>query len=269
MSQVVGFVGAGRMGEPMVGRLVQAGYRTVVYARKEPVRDRLRTAGAVVVDSVREASAAADVVITCLFSDAQLVQVLDGPDGVLASARPGTPVVSHTTGTVSTVRDLAAAHPEGPVLLDGPVSGSAEDIAAGRLTVLLGGPAQSLDAARPVLASYADNVLTTGALGSALGVKLVNNVLFAANAQAVALGAAVGRQLGIGDDELLHALSLASGNSYAADAIRRTGGFATFGKAATPFLRKDVAACIAATADLGIELGPLADLIAAGPFDIS
>ncbi|MET7772626.1 NAD(P)-dependent oxidoreductase [Nocardia sp. NPDC005366] len=269
MSQVVGFVGAGQMGEPMVVRLVRAGFRTVVYARKEPVRERLRAAGAVVVDSAAQAAAAGDVVIACLFSDQQLLEVLDGPEGVLATARPDAVVVSHTTGVVSTVQDLAAAHPNGPILLDGPVSGSAEDIAAGELTVLLGGPAESVESVRPVLTSYADTIIATGALGSALGVKLVNNALFAANAQLVAVAAEVGRRLGIEDSQLLHALAAASGNSFAADAIRRSGGFATFEQYAAPFLRKDVAACIAATADLGVDLGQLATVIAEGPFDLT
>ncbi|MGH8882616.1 MAG: NAD(P)-binding domain-containing protein, partial [Stackebrandtia sp.] len=133
MSLVVGFVGAGRMGRPMVRRLLGAGHRVVVHARRDKVRDRLRDWGAEVVDSPAAVAAPADVVITCLFSDAQLIEVLGGPDGVLAAVRPGTPVVSHTTGTVATVTTLAGETTGGAILLDGPVSGSADDIAAGTL----------------------------------------------------------------------------------------------------------------------------------------
>ncbi|MGW6117900.1 NAD(P)-dependent oxidoreductase [Nocardia sp. NPDC055165] len=269
MSHVVGFIGAGQMGEPMVARLVAAGHRTIVYARRDDVRGRLRAVGAEIVDSVAAASVTADVVIACLFSDKQLVEVLGGPEGVLAMTRPDAVVVSHTTGAVSTITELAALRPDGPVLLDGPVSGSAEDIAAGRLTVLLGGPSDAVEVVRPVLAAYANAVLATGALGSALGVKLVNNALFAANAQLVAVAAEVGKKLGIGEGQLLEALAVASGNSYAADSIRRTGGFAEFEKRAAPFLRKDVAACLAATAELGIDLGGLGAAISDGPFDLT
>ncbi|MGX1809175.1 NAD(P)-dependent oxidoreductase [Nocardia sp. NPDC055321] len=268
MSQVVGFVGAGQMGEPMVVRLVEAGYRTVVYARRAEVRERLANAGAQVVDSVREVAASADVIVACLFSDGQLTEVLDGPDGALAAARPGAVVISHTTGAVSTIRELAARRADGPVLLDGPVSGSAADIAKGELTVLLGGPDEAVARARPVLASYASTIIATGALGSALGVKLVNNALFAANAQLVAVAAEVGRQLGIEKDQLLDALSAASGNSFAAESIRRTGGFGKFEKLAGPFLKKDVAACLAATTELGVDLGVLGTAIEAGPFEL-
>ncbi|TLF98260.1 NAD(P)-dependent oxidoreductase [Nocardia cyriacigeorgica] len=269
MSKSVGFLGPGQMGEPMVGRLVGAGYRTVVYARKEPVRQRLRDAGATVVDSIAEASADHDVVIVCVFSDEQLLDVLDGPAGVLACARRDAVVVSHTTGAVSTLVGLAEAHPDGPVLLDGPVSGSAKDIEKGQLTVFLGGPDSAVESVRPVLSAYANTVIPTGARGSALAMKLVNNALFAANAQLVALAGDLGRRMGIDEEQMLTALSVASGNSFAAESIRRTGGFAAFEKRAAPFLRKDVAACLEATTALGVDLGRLGTVIADGPFDLS
>ncbi|WP_280382635.1 NAD(P)-dependent oxidoreductase [Nocardia wallacei] len=269
MSQVVGFVGAGQMGEPMVLRLVRAGHRVVVFARRSSVRERVRAVGAEVVDSVAEVAAAGDIVVVCVFSDEQLVEVLGGPAGVLAVAGKECVVVSHTTGTVSTVRGLAAGYPQGPVLLDGPVSGSAEDIAAGKLTVLLGGPGAAVEAARPVLESYAETIAATGELGTALSVKLVNNALFAANAQLVAAAAEVGRRMGIADNDLLRALLACSGRSYAAESIFRTGGLRGFEHMAAPFLRKDVAACLAATADNDIDLGQLSAVIHDGPLDLS
>jgi 3-hydroxyisobutyrate dehydrogenase-like beta-hydroxyacid dehydrogenase len=269
MSQVVGFVGAGQMGEPMVVRLARAGHRVLVHARRPEVRERIQAAGAQVVDSVAEAAAESDVFIACTFSDDQLTQVLGGPQGALAAAGKNCVVVSHTTGTVSTVRELAADSPQGAVLLDGPVSGSAQDIAAGKLTVLLGGPAEAVAAARPVLASYAETIVATGELGTALQVKLVNNALFAANAQLVAAATQLGRSLGVADDDLLRALLACSGRSYAAQAILGSGGLPVFERRAAPFLRKDVAAALAATADLGVELGQLATVIHDGPLALS
>ncbi|MEV5652019.1 NAD(P)-dependent oxidoreductase [Nocardia sp. NPDC052254] len=268
MSQVVGFVGAGQMGEPMVSRLLRAGHTVRVFARKDSVRERLLAAGAELVESVAATAAGADLVIVCVFSDAQLVEVLGGPAGVLAAASAKCVVVSHTTGTMSTVQALASGFPDGPVLLDGPVSGSAEDIAAGRLTVLLGGPPESVAAVRPALESYADTIVATGPVGSALAVKLVNNALFAANAQLVAAAADIGRRLGIEPTGLLHALRASSGRSYAAESIQRTGGLEKFQHLAAPFLRKDVAACLAATTDAGIELGQLAAVIHDGPLEL-
>ncbi|WP_329407728.1 NAD(P)-dependent oxidoreductase [Nocardia vinacea] len=269
MSQVIGFVGAGQMGEPMVVRLVRAGHRVVLYARRPSVRERLKSCGAEVVDSLAAVAESSDVVIVCVFSDSQLVDVLGGPEGLLAKAGPDVVIVSHTTGTVATVKDLAAAYPEGPTLLDGPVSGSAVDIAAGKLTVLLGGPVTAVDVVRPIMESYADPVVATGALGSALIVKLVNNALFAANAQLVAEAVNVGQQLGVADEELLRALSVCSARSYASNSILGAGSVRGFEHIAAPFLRKDVAACLSATAELGIDLGQLATVIADGPLELS
>ncbi|AHH18137.1 putative dehydrogenase [Nocardia nova SH22a] len=268
MSLTVGFVGAGKMGRPMVRRLLDAGHRVQVFARREKVRERVRDWGAELVETPAAVADSADIVITCLFSDDQLIEVLGGPDGVLAAAGAGVPVVSHTTGTVATVTELAKAE-GGGVLLDGPVSGTADDIAAGRLTVLLGGPEDAVRQAIPALESYADPVIATGGLGTALSVKLVNNALFAANAQLVATAVAIGERLGTSGEQMLSALARCSGDSYAAKSVRNTGGLRSFAEVAAPFLRKDVAACLAAAGDLGVDLGDLAAVIKSGPLELA
>ncbi len=269
MADTIGFVGAGKMGEPMVLRLVEAGHRVQVYARRSEVRERLAAAGAVPVDSVAAVGRDAGVVISCLFSDAQLLEVAAGADGLLANTGPDTVVVSHTTGTVSTLTKLTAEFPAGPVLVDAPVSGGAHDIAAGRLTVLLGGPDEAVARAKPVLAAYADPVITTGGLGTALNLKLINNVLFAANAQLVAAAVELAENLGVPETSLFTALEQCSGGSRAAGYVQSAGGVANFGKVVAPFMRKDVAACIEAAADRGVELGQLRTVAETGPLDLS
>lgn len=267
--QVVGFIGAGQMGEPMVRRLLGAGYRVQVYARRAEVREQLAALGAVAVDSVAAAARGAGIVISCLFSDAQLREVAGGPDGLMATAEPGTIVVSHTTGTVSTLTDLIAAFPDGPVLVDAPVSGGAHDIAAGKLTVLLGGPDDAVARAREVLTAYADPVITTGALGTALNLKLINNVLFASNAQLVAAAVELAKNLDVPDASLFAVLEHCSGGSRAAGYVRSAGGVDSFADVVAPFMRKDVAACIEAAADRGVELGQLRTVAETGLLDLS
>jgi len=233
------------------------------------VRERLAAAGAVPVESIAAATRDAGVVISCLFSDAQLLDVAGGADGLLAHAAPDAVVISHTTGTVSTLTGLAAQFPSGPVLLDAPVSGSPDDIAAGRLTVLLGGPDAAVARARPVLGCYADPVISTGGLGTALNLKLINNVLFAANAQLVAAAVELGKNLGVRDASLFEALAHCSGGSRAAGYVQSAGGVESFAKVVAPFMRKDVAACIEAAADRGVQLGQLQTVAETGPLDLS
>jgi 3-hydroxyisobutyrate dehydrogenase-like beta-hydroxyacid dehydrogenase len=265
MPNAVGFLGAGQLGEPMVERLLGAGHDVVVYARREEVRRRLEAKGAAMASSVADLARRSDFLISCLFSDAQLRETGLGQDGFIAKAKPGAVFVSHTTGTLSTLEALRDASPAAPVILDAPVSGTADDIAAGTLTVLIGGPTDAVAAVTPILAAHADPVVATGALGSALALKLINNLLFAANAQLLAAATQLGTQLGVAPDVLLSTLQVCSARSHAADQAHRIGGMERFAELAGPFLGKDIAACREAAAGAGVELGLLGTAVREGP----
>ncbi|HEY4794231.1 MAG TPA: NAD(P)-dependent oxidoreductase [Mycobacterium sp.] len=265
MPSTVGFLGAGQLGEPMVERLLSAGNDVVVYARREEVRRRLEAKGAAIADSVAELARGSDILISCLFSDAQLRETGLGPDGFIANAKPGAVFVSHTTGKLSSLEALRDAATAAPVILDAPVSGTVENINAGTLSVLIGGPSDAVTAVTPILAAYADPVVATGALGSALALKLINNLLFAANAQLLGAATQLGAQLGVEPDVLLATLQVCSARSHAAEQAQRIGGMDRFTELAGPFLRKDIAACREAAAEAGVELGLLETAVREGP----
>ena len=176
--------------------------------------------------------------------------------------------VSHTTGTVATLETLRDSSPSAPVILDAPVSGTVENIDAGTLTVLIGGPSDSVTAVTPILAAYADPVVATGALGSALALKLINNLLFAANAQLLGAATQLGAQLGVEPDVLLSTLQVCSAGSQVAAHAQRIGGMDRFEELAGPFLRKDIAACREAASEAGVELGLLGVAVREGPLDL-
>jgi 3-hydroxyisobutyrate dehydrogenase-like beta-hydroxyacid dehydrogenase len=265
MTTTVGFLGAGQLGEPMVERLLGAGDDVLVYARREEARRRLAVKGAAIASSVADLASRSDILISCLFSDAQLRETALGADGFIANAKPGAVFVSHTTGTLSTLEALRDGSPAAPIVLDAPVSGTADDINAGKLTVLIGGPSDAVAAVTPILAAYADPVVATGALGSALALKLINNLLFAANAQLLAAATQLGEQLGVAPDVLLSTLQVCSARSHAADHAHRIGGMARFAELAGPFLSKDIAACREAAAEASVELGLLGTAVRDGP----
>jgi 3-hydroxyisobutyrate dehydrogenase-like beta-hydroxyacid dehydrogenase len=264
----VGFLGAGQLGEPMVARLLGAGHDVVVHARREEIRRRLEAKGAAVADSVADLARASDILISCLFSDAQLRETGIGPGGFIANAKQGAVFVSHTTGTLSTLEALHDSSAAPPVILDAPVSGTVENIDAGTLTVLIGGPSDGVASVTPILAAYADPIVATGALGSALALKLINNVLFAANAQMIASATQLGVQLGVEPSVLLSTLQVCSARSHAAEQAQRVGGMDRFAELAGPFLRKDIAACREAAAEADVELGLLATAVREGPLEL-
>ena len=268
MVNTVGFIGAGQLGEPMVMRLLGAGHHVLVYSRREEVRARLAASGARLAGSVAELASQSDILLSCLFSDMQLRETGLGPDGFIANAKPGSVFLSHTTGTVSTLEALRDSSPRAPVILDAPVSGTAENIAAGTLTVLVGGPTAAVERVAPVLAAYADPVVSTGELGSALAIKLINNLLFAGNAQLLAAATQLGNKLGIDQMALLSALQVCSGRSGAASHAHRIGGIDRFTEMAGPFLRKDVAACREAATKAGVDLGLLGNVVHEGPLTL-
>ncbi len=123
----IGFVGAGRMGLPMVERLAAAGHELVVYARRAESAAVLGRLGVRSTAELAEVATGADVLLLCVFSDEQLTDIA----GPLAAALPdGAVLASHVTGRESTLRSVAARFPAIAVV-DAPVSGAPDDIRAG------------------------------------------------------------------------------------------------------------------------------------------
>jgi 3-hydroxyisobutyrate dehydrogenase-like beta-hydroxyacid dehydrogenase len=264
----VGFIGAGQLGEPTIERLLAAGRPVRVLARRADVRERLQAQGATVVDT--PAAAAAEIVVLFVFSDEQLLDVALGGDGVLAAMPSAGVLVVHTTAALGTVQRLAQAGAgHGVQVLDAPVSGTAEDIRAGRLTVLVGGDDAAVTRCSSVFAAYADPLLPVGPLGSAMKVKLVNNILFAAQVQLAADAARLAGDLGVEPMRALNALQSCSGASRAMTHLTRFGDVEAFGARVSHYLRKDVAACAQTSTELGVDLGLLGDVARRGPLDLA
>lgn len=260
----VGFVGAGRMGAPMVRRLADAGHDVTVLVRDPEKRSTATELGATVVSDVAAVAHGADAVVVCVFTDEQVRQVCVD-DGLLAAMPSGSVLVLHTTGSPHTAEALAERGRAGGVaVVDAPVSGGPHDIAAGTVTVFAGGDSDAVARVRPVLSSYADPVLYVGPTGSGQRVKLVNNALFAAQIGIVAEAVRLAGRLGVDEATLLSALPHGSGNSRALTSISAAGSAETFIAAVREFIGKDVAVVRATAAELGTDLGLLDTVVEAG-----
>lgn len=268
-ASTIGFIGAGRIGGPMVERLLGAGHAVRLFARRDEVRAHFAQLGAQLVDTPAQAAAETDVVIACVYSDQQLREVATGPHGLIDAMRPRAVLASHVTGTRATVVELAAlARAREAEVVDAPFSGTEADVRAGTLTVLLGGSEQATQRAAGVIAAYAGATLRVGALGTALQVKLLNNLVFATNVQVLLETVRAARALDLPIDTMLQALGHGSARSYAGQALRRAPTPEAFADAVAPFMRKDLAALGATAGEAGIDIARLLQMAMAGPMDL-
>jgi 3-hydroxyisobutyrate dehydrogenase-like beta-hydroxyacid dehydrogenase len=270
MTGTVGFVGAGQMGGPMVERLIAAGWKVHLFARRTPVRRRFARLGAVIQESVAAVARSVSTLIVCPFNEEQLHQIAGGPTGLIANAAVGTVVVQHATVSVEGLTGLATAGAvRGVEFLDAPVSGTAQAILAGQLTVLVGGDPGARERAEPALRAYSSSIVPTGGVGTATKVKLVNNLLFAAHVQTAGAAVRLGESLGIEPGDLLAALAKCSGNSFALDVMRQRGDPGQFAEGVAHFMRKDVAVVERLASELGLATGVLGAVVRGGPFALT
>lgn len=258
---MIGVVGAGRMGRPMLRRLAEAGHDVRVLGRTPEVRRALAGEPAHVVARPAEVAEGADVVLVCVHHDDQVREVcLDG--GLLSALPAGAVVVVHTTGSPHTVEAVAA---RGTDVVDAPVSGGPHDVAAGRVTLFVGGADDTVARILPVLRCYADPVLHVGPLGAGQGVKLINNTVFAARIGLLSHAVRLGRHLGLAESDLLDALTHGSAASRALAGVVRRGSVAEFARSTSEFLGKDLDVVKAVADELGADLGVLAAVLDASP----
>ena len=265
----VGFVGAGSMGQPMICRLLRAGAVVSAYVRRPDVADQLRRAGATVCTSLAEAVHGRKAVFVCLFDEQQLRQVVLAPGGLTELVAAGTVVVVHTTASPRIVREVAGqlakreAH-----LVEAPISGTASDILEGRLTVLAAGDTDIVASIEPLIRTYASQFLPIGELGTASTIKLVNNLLFAANAQLAAEAISMSEQLGIPPQKAIEAIAACSGASEAMCRISMQPSVEAFDAQVGRYLRKDARAALSLADDVGVPNTLLRHVLAAGQLQL-
>jgi 3-hydroxyisobutyrate dehydrogenase-like beta-hydroxyacid dehydrogenase len=203
----VGFIGLGAMGSRMAGRFLAAHHEVVLYNRTPERTKALADRGATVAATPRQLAAEVDVVCSSVANDAALEQVMLGPDGALAGARPGATVIEMSTVNPRTARRLhAAARSKGVALLDAPVSGSTLQAEQGQLVIFVGGEADVYQKCRPLLAVLGSKTFYLGSSGSGATMKLCVNTLLGLGIQALAEAIALGEKAGLERGRFLDAL---------------------------------------------------------------
>jgi 3-hydroxyisobutyrate dehydrogenase-like beta-hydroxyacid dehydrogenase len=233
---------------------VAAGHRVRGYDVNPPAREAAE--GIALAASPREAAKGCDLLCIAVFSDAQLFDVLTGPAGVLSELRSGAVVAVFTTGSIESIRKLAAAAPAGVAVLDTCFSRMQADMARGTMTLLVGGDGVAINRGRPAFESFAREIIHVGKIGSGRAIKLVNNILFAGHLQLANDALRFAETLGLEPRATAATLTRCSG---ASDVMSRfaTEGASGMLELAKRYMVKDVAAAADAARDAGVELGAL------------
>src|SRR3954470_24424165 len=182
----VGWVGAGRMGVALAGRLLAAGHQLSVYNRTGAKAEPLAEQGATIVGSPSELSGC-DVVFTILAGDDDFKHVVLGEDGVLAAERPPAILVDITTVSPDASAEVrATAEARGTALLAAPVSGNPKVAKAGRLTIVVSGPEDAYREVEPLLEQLAAGVTYVGRGENARLAKICHNLMLGVVSQCLA-----------------------------------------------------------------------------------
>jgi 3-hydroxyisobutyrate dehydrogenase len=186
----VAILGLGIMGSGMARRLLSANFRLAVYNRNREKAAPLGAEGAFVAATPREAAARAEITLSMVADDNASRDVWTGENGALGGAAPGSLLIESSTLSPLWIEELAnKAAAQGCRFLDAPVTGTKPHAASGELLFLVGGLAETVEAARPVFSVLGRDVIHLGPIGSGALMKLVNN--FLCGVQAASFGEAL------------------------------------------------------------------------------
>ena len=208
----VGFVGLGNMGMPMARRLAAAGYHVRGYDASAKIMREIASA-----DGFTPAPGltglGTDLVILSL-PDSDVVEHVLLAEGLLDSVPAGGMVIDMSSSDPARTRDLASRATDVDVtLIDAPVSGGVAGARAGSLTIMVGGPPEAFEFARPMLSAIGKRVVHAGEVGAGHAVKALNNLMSAAHLVVSSEALIAGRRFGLDPAVMLEIINGSSGRS--------------------------------------------------------
>ncbi|MBS0532649.1 MAG: NAD(P)-dependent oxidoreductase [Proteobacteria bacterium] len=254
--QVLGFIGIGRMGAPMSGRLMDAGYSLCIYDTNPEATKPLVARGAKLAKSPAEVASASEIVFLSLPTPPIVQAVVLGPNGVNHGNTVKTVIDLSTTGP-SAAKTIAQALGERQVTwIDAPVSGGVPGAEKGTLAVMVSGPKAVADAVDPLLKVFGKTFYTGEKPGLAQVAKLGNNLLAAAAIVLSSEAVAMGVKAGLDPKVMIDIINAGSGrNSATQDKFPKAILTGTFDYGfATALSYKDVRLCIDEAEALGVPM---------------
>jgi len=252
----IGFVGLGIMGKPMAKNLIKSGFVVKVYDRVRAPMDELEQADAVLASSSRECAEGQDAVITMLPDSSDSEAAILGSDGILEGMSQGTIIIDMSSIAPGVSQKIAdACNNKGVDFLDAPVSGGEPGAIAGTLAIMVGGQADVFERASSIFDAVGASTVLCGDYGAGNTTKLANQIIVAANIEAVSEALVLVRKAGLDPNVVLQAISGGLAGSKVLDA---KGPMMIEGNFEPGFRlrlhRKDLANALRTASELSVQL---------------
>ncbi len=215
MSERIGFIGLGIMGQGMAANLLKAGFELTVWNRTVTRMQDLVAQGAHAGANPADVAARSDIIITCVSDTPDVKTVILGERGVIHGARAGALVIDCSTISPQATREIAdALRDKGVFMLDAPISGGSEGAAKGTLSIMVGGASDQLERALPVFQAMGKTITHVGGHGAGQTVKLVNQVLVVGNCIAMCEALMFAQAGGVDLQKTYNAISQGAAGSW-------------------------------------------------------
>jgi 3-hydroxyisobutyrate dehydrogenase len=196
--ETIGFIGLGKMGGPVAGHILRAGYPLVVYDLRLEATSPFLARGATLANSATELAERSDVVIAALPMPEDVERMACGEGGLIDGIRSGSVFVDISTSPPWLIRRLEPLfHAKGASVLDAPVASGQPGAERGIHEVMVGGEPEIFERVKPILSAFGDQVLYAGPLGSGSICKLVHQMIGSTISQALAEGLSLGVKAGV------------------------------------------------------------------------
>jgi len=178
----IGWIGTGVMGSSMCGHLIAKGFTATVFSRTRSKADALVAKGAQWASTPRAVAEQSDVIFSIVGFPSDVRSVMLGPDGALAGSKAGNILVDMTTSEPSLAVEIAQAAAAKQVhSVDAPVSGGDIGAREARLSIMIGGEKEIVDALQPCWEAMGKTIVHQGAPGAGQHTKMANQILIATN----------------------------------------------------------------------------------------
>ncbi len=211
----IGWIGTGVMGSSMCGHLMAAGFSATVFNRTKSKAQPLLDKGATWADTPKAVAQASDVIFTIVGFPSDVRSVILGDDGALAGSKQGAVIVDMTTSEPSLAVEIAdAARQRGVHSVDAPVSGGDIGAREARLSIMIGGEKDIVDALQPCWQAMGKTIVHQGAAGAGQHTKMVNQTLVAASMIGVCEALLYGYRAGLDLNVVLESVSSGAAGSW-------------------------------------------------------